>query len=300
MIDLKNSKTAVALGNFDGLHRGHTAVIFNAVKQKVNGFLPCVLIFDEHPQQILNGKTPGQLLSYSQFELITSEIGCDIFHISFNDVKNMSPEEFVKEILIGKLNAGFISCGFNYRFGKNGVGDTQILSELCRKYSIGLSVAEAVEYEGESISSTRIRKEIENGNIGKANEMLGRNFVYDFEVVNGDHRGRTLGFPTINQFFTDNFVVPGYGVYASKAYADGKWYPSVTNIGIRPTIGNSNPRSETSILGFSGDLYGTRTPVALLSYLRPEIKFDSLEELRLQIKKDSEKAIAIFNTEEHK
>lgn len=300
MTDFKSTKTAIALGNFDGLHKGHADVINSAVKQSFNGLVPYVLIFDQHPQQVLTGRTPRQLMTYNQLKDITGKMGCGILHISFDEIRNMSPEEFVKNILADKLNAGFISCGFNYRFGKNGVGDTDTLTKLCSLYDIEISISDAVEYSGTAVSSTRIRKEIENGNIEDANNMLGRYFSYDSEVVSGDQRGRTLGFPTMNQFFPENFIVPKYGVYASKSFIDGKWYPSVTNIGIRPTIGNSKPRSETSVIGFSGDLYGKNIPVALLSFLRDEIRFSSLDELSAQIKKDSGKASEIFMREENK
>ena len=300
MTDSKSTKTAIALGNFDGLHKGHADVISNAVKQSFNGLVPYVLIFDQHPQQVLTGKMPRQLMTYKQLKEITEKMGCGIVHISFDEIRNMTPDEFVKNILVDKLGAAFVSCGFNYRFGKNGAGDTNALKELCNQHGIELSISDAVEYSGAPISSTRIRKEIENGNIEEANNMLGRCFSYAAEVVSGDRRGRTLGFPTMNQFFPDNFIVPKYGVYASKSFIDEKWYPSVTNIGIRPTIGNSRPRSETSVIGFSGDLYGKSIPVALISYLREEIRFSTLDELSAQIKKDSAKASEIFEREENK
>lgn len=298
MTDFTETKTAVALGTFDGLHKGHMAVINKAVAQKSNGLLPVILLFSEHPLKVLTGKAPKELFDGRIKEREIKKTGCIPYTVSFEDIRNMSPEDFVNEILMKKLNAGFISCGFNFRFAKNGNGNTKILSELCKEHKIDLEIAQEVDFGTECISSTRIRNAIENGDTETANKMLGRRFSYDFEVVGGDHRGRVLGFPTINQYFTENFVVPKYGVYASASFVDGKWYPSMTNIGIRPTIGNSNPRSETCILGFSGNLYGTNTEVALISYLRPEIKFSSLDELSEQMKKDSAAAIRIFNTEE--
>lgn len=294
MTDSEIKKSAIALGNFDGIHTGHAAVINEAVSQKNNGLTPYVLIFDEHPQHILSAKMPKQLLTGGSFRRIADSMGFGIIKITFDEVKDMSPEEFVKNILVDRLDACFISCGFNYRFGKNGEGNTQILSSLCKKYNIELSVTDAVSFDGAPVSSTRIRTEIEHGSIENANKMLGRPFTYDFEVVDGDKRGRTMGFPTMNQYFPDNFIVPKYGVYASQAFVDGKWYPAITNIGIRPTIGNSMPRSETHIIGFSGDLYAENVPVALLSYIREEIRFNSLDELIYRIKQDKKKAIACW------
>lgn len=297
MIDFKDKKTAVALGTFDGLHKGHMSVINKAVIQKDNGLLPVILLFSEHPVTALTGKVQKTLFSGKIKERIINSTGCVPYTVNFEQIKDMSAECFVKEILVNELNAKEVCCGFNYRFAKGSSGDIKTLKNLCKKYGIDVTVADEVNYESECISSTRIRKAIENGEIRKANEMLGRRFSYDFLVEDGDHRGRTLGFPTINQFFTDDFTVPKFGVYASEAFVDGKRYPAVTNIGIRPTVGNSTPRSETSILGFSGNLYGTNTEVALIEYLREEIKFPDFEALTRQIEKDSNAAREVFERE---
>lgn len=295
MTEFEGKKTAVALGNFDGLHKGHLAVINEAVMEKHNGLLPCVVTFDEHPQKALRGNAPKRLMSKSLCEKETEKLGCRTIRISFEQVKNMSPEEFFSEILIKKLNVGFVSCGFNYRFGKNGSGTAEILKNLCEKYNIGFVCVQGVDSDGESISSTRIRNAIEKGEIENANKMLGRFFSYDFEVVTGDRIGaKVLGFPTINQMFPEDHIVPKCGVYASATEVDGKIYPSMTNIGKRPTVGGEQLRSETCISGFSGDLYGTNTKVMLISYIRDEKKFPSLEALSAQLKSDSEKAEKIF------
>ncbi len=297
MIDLQNKNTVVALGTFDGLHKGHMSVINKAVIQKDNGLLPVILLFSEHPVTSITGKTQKSLFCGAIKDQIIENTGCIPYTIDFNRIKNMSAETFIKNVLVTELNAKAVCCGFNYRFAKNSSGDINTLKNLCEKYGITVTVADEVDFEGECISSTRIRKAIENGEIRKANAMLGRYFSFDFEVVNGDHRGRKLGFPTINQFFPNDFTVPKFGVYASAAFIENKWYPAVTNIGIRPTIGNSAPRSETSILGFSGNLYGTNTQVALIEYLREEIKFESLEMLTEQIKNDSNRSTEIFERE---
>lgn len=297
MIDLQNKNTVVALGTFDGLHKGHMSVINKAVIQKDNGLLPVILLFSEHPVTSITGKIQKTLFSGAIKDKIIENTGCIPYTIDFNKIKNMSAETFIKDVLVTELNAKAVCCGFNYRFAKNSSGDINTLKNLCEKYGITVTVADEVDFEGECISSTRIRKAIENGDIRKANAMLGRYFSFDFEVVSGDQRGRKLGFPTINQFFPNDFTVPKFGVYASAAFIENKWYPAVTNIGIRPTIGNSAPRSETSILGFSGNLYGTNTQVALIEYLREEIKFESLEMLTEQIKNDSNRATEIFERE---
>ncbi len=296
MIDLNGKKTAVALGNFDGLHKGHLAVINEAVMEKHNGLLPCILTFDSHPQKTLRGSAPKRIMTKKLCEKTTAMLGCQTIRLSFEEVRNMSPEEFFNKILIKKLNVGFVSCGFNYRFGKNGEGNADTLRSLCKNAGIGFKCAEEVLYNGEVISSTRIRQAIENGDIENANNMLGRHFAYDSEVVHGDRIGkRILGFPTINQLFPDTHVVPKNGVYASATEVDGRLYPSMTNIGKRPTVNGDELRSETCIIGFSGDLYGSHPEVRLLKLIREEKKFPSLEALSEQLKNDSEKAEKIYN-----
>ena len=294
MCNSKNVKTAVALGTFDGLHKGHLAVINKAVIQKDNGLLPCVLLFSEHPQEVLSSKPPKMLMTNDMRQSLIKSLGCESRVISFREICNMTAEEFVSAILKDRLGAAFVSCGFNFRFGKNGMGDTTILKELCKKHNIELSVADEVDFEGKAISSTEIRKAIENGETEKAASMLGRLFSYDFTVEHGDERGRTLGFPTVNQFFPKDFIVPRFGVYASVAKIDGNIYPAVTNIGNRPTIGTMSVRSETNIMGFKGDLYGQRPQIALIRHLRDEIKFNSLKELKDQIDTDSKKALIVY------
>lgn len=296
MIDLNGRKTAVALGNFDGLHKGHIAVINEAVTEKSNGLLPCILTFDSHPQKTLRGSAPKKIMTRSLCEKTAKELGCETVRISFEDVRNMSPEEFFNKILIKKLNVCFVSCGFNYRFGKNGVGNADTLRSLCKNAGIGFSCVGEVLYNDEPISSTRIRYAIENGDIENANNMLGRHFAYNTEVVHGDRIGKKLlGFPTINQLFPEWHVVPKNGVYASATEVDGRLYPSMTNIGKRPTVKGDELRSETCIIGFSGDLYGSHPEVKLIKLIRTEKKFPSLEALSEQLKKDSLTAEKIYN-----
>lgn len=296
MTDFKGRKTAVALGNFDGLHKGHLAVINEAVMEKHNGLLPCILTFDSHPQKTLKGSAPKKIMTRSLCEKTTAKLGCKTVRLAFEEVRNMTPEEFFCEILVKKLNIGFVSCGFNYRFGKNGEGSAETLRKLCENAEIGFKCVGEILYDGEAISSTRIRQAIENGEIENANNMLGRHFSYDFEVVHGDRIGKKLlGFPTINQIFPEWHVVPKNGVYASATEVDGKLYPSMTNIGKRPTVGGEELRSETCIIGFSGDLYGTHPEVRLIKLIREEKKFPSLEALSEQLKSDSETAEKIYN-----
>ena len=282
----------VALGTFDGLHIGHKAVI-TAEKSEYSKKL--ALMFSEHPQLALTGKHPGILTMPQKERELLASWGVQAEYIDFNSVSQLTPEQFVDEILVGRYGAASIACGFNYRFGKGASGDVQLLRRLCAEREIKLTVVDEVDYDNEPVSSTRIRKAVSEGNMQQANAMLGRFFSYDFEVKHGDERGRILGSPTINQFFVKDFCVPEFGVYASITKIDGTEYPSVTNIGVRPTIeGVSEKRSETNIIGFEGDLYGKHPEVFIVEKIRGELKFNSLEELSEQIAKDRELSIEII------
>lgn len=288
-------RVLIALGTFDGLHLGHKKVLLSDTSEYDEKI---ALMFTEHPQKALSGDVPGELVTDKKRKQLLEEWGYTPEYLDFTEVSRLSPEEFVDKILIEKFNATALCCGFNYRFGKGAKGDVALLKKLCAEREIKLTVCNQVEYDGAPVSSTRIRECIKNGDIRTANKMLGRYFSYNFEVVHGDARGRTLGSPTINQFFSDNFTVADYGVYASFTVVDGKKYISVTNIGIRPTIkGGSEKRSETNIVGFDGDLYGQDIEVFLVEKLRGERAFNSLDELSESISADRKKSTEIIKKE---
>ncbi|MBQ2903511.1 MAG: riboflavin biosynthesis protein RibF [Clostridia bacterium] len=288
-------KTAVTLGSFDGLHKGHIAVIACAFEmQKEHGLLPLVLLFDKHPMLTVSGRAPDMILQSALRDELIAKTGAGKRIVPFREVRNMSCREFFEKILIEKLNAGGVCCGWNYRFGKNNEGGISELTALCEEYGVMLRITPPVDFGGEPVSSTRIRQAVEGGDIPLANAMLGREFRYRLTVVDGQHRGRLIGAPTINQRFDEGFVIPKKGVYASVTVVDGTEYASVTNIGLRPSFENEDFRSETCILGFSGNLYGQEIEVRLLQYLRDETKFDSLEKLSEQIGRDAGKSEEIF------
>lgn len=286
----ENIGSVVALGNFDGLHRGHKKVINTAIEEaKKRNLKAVVLLFKEHPFKALGREVPKNLMTKENQIKRIRDMGAEVYTIDFGEIMNMSCDEFAIKILVDKLDARAVCCGFNYRFGKGRSGDPAELVRICSRFDIDVFVAEHVDYKSEPISSTRIRSLIEKGNMRDANIMLGESFGYDFEVVGGDRIGRKLGAPTINQHFDGNFIVPLKGVYASKTYIGDKVYPSVTNVGVRPTLNGSELRSETYIVGFNGDLYGEHIFVSLEKYIRSEKKFSSLEELKNQIKIDSKR-----------
>ncbi len=288
------TQTAVALGTFDGLHLGHKAVIACTLKKKERGLIPFVMLFDSHPLLTLTGSAPPVILQDDLRDERIRETGAEIEYISFSEIKNYTPEEFFEKIIVGRLHAGCVCCGENYTFGKDGAGDCRLLSGLCSDFGIEFNSVPLVYCDFRPVSSSRIREALVSGNIVKANEMLGSEFAYRSEVKSGFQRGRLMGAPTVNQYFPEGFCVPEYGVYASAAVIDGREYPSVTNIGIRPTFEDSDLRSETCIIDFDGNLYGKNVEIRLIDRIRDEMRFNSAEALGAQIKRDAEKSARIF------
>lgn len=272
---------AAALGSFDGLHLGHRQVIGNTLSAP--GLRPAVITFQQNPSVSLQKKPVPLLTTNEQKLALLEEMGVEVVYLlPFEQIRDMEPEDFV-EALYRVCRVRALSCGFNFRFGKNGRGDAGLLKELCREKGIELSVTPPVSVAGETVSSTRIRACLEQGDVQQAGQLLGRPFGYDFEVTHGRQLGRTWGTPTINQPFPQGYVLPRFGVYASLVEVEGQKYYGVTNIGVKPTVGSDCALSETWIPEFSGDLYGKKVPVELLDFIRPERKFDSLDQLKNEI-----------------
>lgn len=277
-------RAAVALGCFDGLHLGHQKVITAA---RGPGLTPSVLTFAD-PLGELGGKSGGQLATKRQKLRLFDSLGVEqVYSLRFSAIRNLSPEQFVDEVLVGVCHAEKICCGFNFTFGYRGAGTAETLKALCAPRGIDCEVVPAVELAGEPVSSTRIRALVEKGDIERANRLLGRPFGFDFEVVRGRQLGRTLGTPTINQVFTPEFVLPRFGVYASLVRLNDGDYYGVTNVGVKPTVGADAPLSETWIPEYHGeDLYGENIQVELIGFIRPEVKFSGVEELQENILRD--------------
>lgn len=288
-------ETLTALGFFDGVHLGHKDVICTAVKNaKALGVKSCVLTFSRRPKSILTGEPDMFLTTESEKIRLIESLGVDLLYIvDFAEMMSLSGEEFVKAILVDNLKCKGVVCGFNYHFGKGGKCDSNALAEICNKYNCQTASRKPILYDGECISSSRIRSALQNGDVLTANKMLGHEFGYNLEVIHGRQLGRTIGIPTINQAFPENFCLPKFGVYASAVTIDGEKYRGITNIGVKPTVGSDKPVSETWILDYSGDLYGKLVDIRLLAFIREERKFSSIDELKRQILKDSETAKSI-------
>ena len=286
-------KSAVALGFFDGLHLGHTRVIVQALIQELT---PIVFTFSGSSVLPKFRQREDIITHDLKLELLEKMGVKHIYAPDFADVKDMTAGQFVEEILVNRLNAGFVSCGYDFRFARGGTADADTLRELCCKRGIKLCVVPAVKIDGETVSSTLIRQLIKNGETEKANLLLGYELTYCREVIHGKENGRKMGFPTINQTIPEGMTVPKQGVYKSRTRVGDTDYPSVTNIGVKPTIDleageQRAPLMETHIIGYDGDLYGQRISVSLLSYIRSERKFSGLQELSEQLEKDKKLAI---------
>lgn len=288
MTDGNNAnRTAVALGNFDGMHVGHMAVLEAAKSFESEGLLPVAVLFDEHSLKAITGKAPAMLMTVTERNRIINENGLRIETLVFNEIRDLSPSDFVEKILVGRLGAAAVCCGYNYRFGKGASGTAQTMNEICGRLGLKCRVSSEVDVDRCAVSSTKIRGFIENGEIEKANKMLGRPFGFPSRVIDGDKRGRVLGFPTINQIIPEELAMPRFGVYQSVVTVNGEKFKGVTNVGRRPTVGTEKILSETHILDFDRDIYGENVDVRLIKFIRPEKKFSSFDELARQIKSDA-------------
>lgn len=286
---MEKEKSAVALGLFDGIHLGHRAVLNLALEQEKNGLIPSVFTFNPVMVSKKSRGEYGYIYTHLHKLRMLYRLGFfwNVCSVRFQEVCRLSGEEFVKNILIDELNAGFVCCGNDFRFGKNASCGVNELYELGRKYGFDVCIADDVTYEGETVSSTAIRSMLLNGDVKKAWQFLGEPYTINRTVIHGAELGRTIGFPTINQQFSKGQLVPKYGVYASRVCIDGTFYRAMTNIGMKPTVNYKGiPLAETHIIGFSGDLYWKNVSVEVCKFVRAEKKFDSVDELKKQIAED--------------
>ena len=279
---------AVALGTFDGVHPGHARVLQQV--QDAPGMIPAVFTFRDIPAAAMGRHAPRLVTLEEKGRLLEEQGIQTLFLVDFDEIRSMPPEQFVDEVVLEKMHAQKVVCGFNFRFGRDGSGDTQMLKSRCAAAGVPVTVVEPVEVDGEPVSSTRIRACVEEGKMEEAARLLGRRFGYAFEVIHGRQLGRTIGIPTINQRMPDDLICPPFGVYASIVYCAGASYLGVTNIGVKPTVGSDFVTSETWIPSYSGDLYGTYPRVELLSFIRPERRFENLQALQLEILANGEQA----------
>lgn len=281
--------TAVAIGVFDGVHNGHRAVMEAAVK---SCYEPWVFTFTGMPVN----KKNSLILDPPDIKYGIME-SCGIKHCyaaDFDFVKDLSGEEFVKEILFERLHCKYAVCGKDFRFGKMASCGIEELKEIGSRYGIEVCTIDLLNKDGAKISSCWIRDAAANGDMDTIINLTGYPLCIEGIVEHGKKLGKKHGIPTINMKFADGYIVPKYGVYASAVFIDDKFYPAVTDIGVKPTVSSDGiPLCETHILDLSKDLYGEKIIVFLLGFLREEKKFDSEEELFEQIRRDRDEAEGI-------
>ncbi len=280
----KNS--IVALGLFDGVHLGHKKIIDYAIDNKGdnNALIFTFTTKNDRPQKKIAQKdiftTSVKLDILSEFEID------GIYMPDFDEIKSIAPYDFIKTVLHEKLKAKVLCCGEDFKFGNKARGNVQYLKEVCSDFGIEVRITKPLLYDDNNkVSSTEIRNALLNGDIEFANKLLGFDYFVFEEVVKGKQLGRTIDCPTINQRFSPDVVVPKYGVYISAAILDGVEYPSITNIGVKPTVDSDGaPLSETHIIGIDRNLYGKKIKTKLKKFIREEQKFSDLTELSNSIK----------------
>lgn len=284
---------SIALGNFDGVHAGHRAVLDGAIA--AGGKLG-VATFEPPPRQFFRPEDPPfRIYRPTRRNARLVELGAEaVYELPFNaDMAAMTDEDFARQVLRDGIGASHVTVGFDFRFGRGRMGDAGRLASLGRALGFGVTVIEKIEALGTKASSTAIREALIAGEPEKAADILGHDWVIDGVVEHGEKRGRTIGFPTANLHLGD-LIHPRHGVYAVRARISGEaaWRDGVANFGRTPTTGIRDPLLETFIFDFDGDIYGQQLEIALVRFLRPELKFDSIDDMVTRMHQDVKDAQA--------
>lgn len=293
------SKIIYALGFFDGVHIGHTQLLLRCHSLAYQHDCAAgVVTFGSHPDTLVLGSTPRLINSIEDREwLLREKYAMEaVLTLPFDEAMRTMPWEDFLEMLRREHGAAGFVCGEDFRFGHRGSGTAALLQEYCRRENIPCHVVPDQVLEGIRVSSSYIRQQLEDGHMATAVKFLGHPHILSGEVVHGRALGRTLGVPTANLRLPEGLAVPKFGVYACSCLIDGVRYPAVTNLGTRPTVEGSHITVEPWILDFSGDLYGRRITLEFHYFLRPEMKFPSLEALRQEIHRNADETRAFLNT----
>lgn len=286
---MEKEKIIYALGFFDGVHLGHQALL-RACRELADsrGWLAGAVTFVSHPDTLVRGKTPKLLNTTPQRCAMLKDFGMDtVVELPFDEaIKTMHWRAFLELLRKNHGAAGFV-CGDDFRFGHRGEGTAALLQRACGDWHIPCEVVQAQTVKGVRISSTHIRSLIEKGSMVEAGIFLGHPHELTGTVIKGNQLGRTIGIPTANLLLPEGVVCPAFGVYACKAIVDGREYLAVTNVGVRPTVSGRGITVEPWLLDFAGDLYGKQLTLEFYEFLRPEKKFDSLDALQQEIRKNA-------------
>lgn len=300
-LDAEDRGASVAIGNFDGVHRGHQRILETA--REAGGGAPLgVVTFEPHPRSFFSpGSPPFRLMSPAAKARQLERFGVQaLYELAFGEaLSGLGAEAFARDILSGKLGISHAVVGADFRFGKGREGTAETLRELGPRHGFGVTVAEIISGGHGELSSTGIRKALSEGAPERAAEMLGHHHRIEGEVVRGEQRGRRLGFPTAN-LLMEGLHLPRFGVYAVKADilagAHAGSYGGAASIGTRPTFGGEAPNLEAHLFGFSGDLYGAEASIALISFIRDEVKYEGAEALVAQMEDDCRKCREILGS----
>ena len=295
-----NAKTIVTIGTFDGVHLGHFQILKKLVENsKVEDCESLVLTFFPHPRMVLQDNSEIKLLNtIAEKSILLEKIGIDnlIIHPFDKEFSRLSAEEFVEEILIKKFNVQKIVIGYDHRFGRNRTADFETLQEFGVQYGFEVEQITAQQVNDISISSTKIRTAIVEGNINLANQYLGYKYSITGTVVKGKQLGRTIGFPTANIKIKEDYkLIPKNGVYVVNCLIKEKIYSGMMNIGNRPTVDGTNTTIEVNIFDFDQEIYEEQITVEFLDFIRDEQKFDSIDDLKNQIQKDKTTSLNYLN-----
>jgi riboflavin kinase/FMN adenylyltransferase len=303
-------KTAVAIGKFDGFHRGHQKLLNQLDKLHERGLATVVFTFVPSPAVFFGSGTVLELSTIAEKRKVFEDAGVDfLVEYPFNkEIADTKPEDYIKDVLIGRINAKCIVAGDDVSFGKGGKGDYALLKEKAVEYGYDVIIIDKVLDEGREISSSYVREEVKNGNMELVTRLLGMPYQVSGEIIHGRKIGRTIGMPTVNQLPPKEKLLPPKGVYYSYAYLhspsgdmpyDGVKILSITNIGTKPTIDNNLAMGvETYLYDFDSDVYGDKMEVYLLKFKRPEMKFENVDALKSQMASDIEEGRKFHNLPE--
>lgn len=282
-------RSVVAIGKFDGIHLGHQKLFAKVFEQKEKGLLAVTFTFDPPPEAFFAGKTAGELMTREEKRAAFERMGMDVL-IEFpmnKETAATKPECFVKEYLAQKLQAAVIVAGTDLSFGNKGAGDAKLLEKLSQTYGYRVEMIEKVSIAGERVSSTLIREAVGRGDMTKAAVFLGAPYPITGMVSHGKELGRKLGMPTVNLMPSADKLLPPNGVYYSYVWLENRRYPAISNVGSKPTVSSVQTTGvETYLYDFEKDVYGKEITVELLDFKRPERKFDSVEALKEQMRRD--------------
>lgn len=285
------NNSAVSLGKFDGIHKGHRLLLREIIQ--ADALVPTVFTFAAAERPGAQAEHyRSQIYDEQEKSLLLQSLGIksEILFPFHEGTRQMLPQDFIRDIIHNAMDARLVCVGEDFRFGKDRTGDIQMLQQFADRYGYRVKIFPKLQEDGEIISSTKIRSLLQTGELSRANCLLGEPFFFYGEVVHGNELGRTLRMPTANLVPAPEKVLPPKGVYAATAMVQGKEYPAVTNLGYKPTVGSGQVGVESYLIDFNQDIYGEKIRVRLHQFLRPEQKFDSLDALCRQMAKDKQQA----------